>query len=52
MSVNQFTDLTDEEFQSMYLGKPTFVKIDNIELSKENNLGEADWSHRLNPIKD
>ncbi|CAD8168719.1 unnamed protein product [Paramecium octaurelia] len=51
MAINQFADLTDEEFQSMYLGKPTYVKTDNIELSKGNNLGDADWASRMNPIK-
>ncbi|CAD8073929.1 unnamed protein product [Paramecium sonneborni] len=51
MAVNQFADLTDEEFESLYLGKPTYVKLDNIELSKGNNLGEADWSSKMNGIK-
>ncbi|CAD8213220.1 unnamed protein product [Paramecium octaurelia] len=52
MAINQFVDLTKEEFQSMYLGKSTFVKIDNIELSSRNNLGEVDWSRKMFPIKD
>lgn len=51
MGINQFADLTDEEFQQYYLGKPTFVNTDNIVLSSNNNLQDADWAGRMNPIK-
>ncbi|CAK71903.1 unnamed protein product (macronuclear) [Paramecium tetraurelia] len=52
MAINQFVDLTREEFQAIYLGKSTIVKTENIELSARKNFEAVDWSSKLFPIKD
>ncbi|KAM3142230.1 hypothetical protein pb186bvf_005639 [Paramecium bursaria] len=51
MGLNQFADLTDEEFQQIYLMKGVQVEKKQIKNSNIQYPLSADWETTLNPIK-